>query len=101
MTAKAGVPGFVEIVLVPTGEYHCNDQYPHKFALAAASTGVTYPQTTVTAISFTLKRSVMRVPFVASAAGTAVISGKFSFAVCTADICEPQSATLSIAVPVQ
>ena len=100
-TAKVGASSFVDIVLVPQGGYHCNAAYPHKFKLGAPSAGVTYPQPVVTTIAYGEKRTTMRVPFVATSAGTATIQGKFTFAVCTADTCEPANAQLSIAVKVE
>ncbi len=100
LSAQAGVSSYVDIVLVPLGEYHCNEQYPHKFTAAAAS-GVTFPQATVTAFTFATKRSVMRVPFVAASPGNVTIAGKFSFAVCTGDTCEPRSASLALSIKVE
>lgn len=97
---KAGAPASVDIVLVPKGNYHCNAEYPHKFTFAAAPAGVTYSQPVVRTISITPKRGVMRVPYSAASAGSVTISGKFSFAVCTDDICEPETASLSITVNV-
>ncbi|HVK69356.1 MAG TPA: hypothetical protein VM694_33095, partial [Polyangium sp.] len=39
---KAGQQGFVEVVLVPKGDFHCNQEYPYKMKLGAAPAGVTY-----------------------------------------------------------
>ncbi|MEO7094528.1 MAG: hypothetical protein ABI175_14830, partial [Polyangiales bacterium] len=62
---------------------------------------VTYPQPIVTTIAYGVKRTTMRIPFTATTAGKATIAGKFTFAVCTADTCEPASVPLSIAVAVE
>src|SRR5262249_45171544 len=40
---KAGQQGFVEVVLVPKGDFHCNQEYPYKVKMGAAPAGVTYP----------------------------------------------------------
>ena len=98
----AGQPGSVKVMLVATGGFHCNDKYPYKFKLGAASGGVTYPQpiVRVEAMRVTPERSVMTVPFVPSAAGDARVSGTFSFSVCSATSCQIEARELSITVKV-
>ena len=97
-----GQPGNVQVVLVAKGGFHCNDKYPYKFKLGAASGGVSYPQPVVRAeaIRITPDRSVMTVPFVPSASGDARVSGSFSFSVCSATSCQIETRDLAITVKV-
>jgi hypothetical protein len=97
-----GQPGNVQVVLVAKGDFHCNDKYPYKFKLGAASGGVSYPQPIVRteAIRITPERSVMTVPFVPSASGDARVSGSFSFSVCSATTCQIETRDLAITVKV-
>lgn len=100
---KAGQQGVVEVVLVPKGEFHCNDQYPYKMKLGAAPAGVTYPTPVVRGegISVSPSRTVLRVPFVADSAGEARVAGKFFFSVCTSQQCVMDSRDLSVSVKVE
>jgi hypothetical protein len=100
---KAGQQGVVEVVLVPKGEFHCNDQYPYKMKLGAAPAGVSYPTPVVRTegLSVSPSRTVMRVPFVADSAGEARVAGKFYFSVCTSQQCVMDSRDLSVSVKVE
>jgi hypothetical protein len=100
---KAGQQGVVEVVLVPKNGFKCNDNYPYKIKLSDPPAGVSYPQPVVRKESMSVSpgRSVMRVPFVASAPGDARIGGKFSFSVCTSDQCLIDSRDVSITVKVE
>jgi len=100
---KAGQQGFVEVVLVPKGDFHCNQEYPYKMKLGAAPDGVTYPTAIVRAegVSVSANRAVMRVPFVPQAAGEARVAGKFYFSVCTSEQCVIDNRDLSVTVKVE
>ncbi|MBK8256018.1 MAG: hypothetical protein IPK82_25540 [Polyangiaceae bacterium] len=84
---KVGQPGFVDAVLVPKGDYHCNEKYPYKVKLGAAPAGVSFPSDIVRGASVATNRASIRIPFTPTAAGDARISGKFYFSVCKADQC--------------
>lgn len=84
---KVGQAASVEVVVVPKGSFHCNDQYPYKVKMGAAPAGVSFAQDTVRGASVSPARASIRVPFTPTAAGDARISGKFYFSVCNADQC--------------
>jgi len=100
---KAGQQGVVEVVLIPKGEFHCNQEYPYKMKLGAAPAGVTYPSAIVRTegVSVSPSRATMRVPFVPQNAGDARISGKFYFSVCTSEQCVIDNRDLSVTVKVE
>lgn len=98
---KVGQAGSVEVVLVPRGEYHCNEAYPYKVKLGAAPAGVTYGSEIVRGASVSASRAAIRVPFTATAAGDARISGKFHFSVCTADQCVIDSREVATTVKIE
>lgn len=100
---KAGQQGFVEVVLVPKGEFHCNQEYPYKMKLNAAPAGVTYPTAIVRSegLSVSASRATMRVPFVAQNAGDAKVSGKFYFSVCTSEQCVIDNRDVAVTVKVE
>ncbi|TKC97903.1 hypothetical protein [Polyangium fumosum] len=100
---KAGEQGFVEVVLVPKGEFHCNQEYPYKMKLGAAAAGVTYPTPIVRTegVSVSASRAVMRVPFVPQNAGDAQVSGKFYFSVCTSEQCVIDNRDVAVTVKVE
>lgn len=99
---KAGQQGFVEVVLVPKGEFHCNQEYPYKMKLGAAPAGVTYPTPIVRTegLSVSPTRATMRVPFVAQNAGEAKVAGKFYFSVCTSEQCVIDNRDVAVTVKV-
>ncbi len=97
-----GQQGTVQVVLVAKGDWHCNDKYPYKFKLGAASGGVSYPTPIVRAEGLRIapERTVMTVPFVPSASGDARVSGTFSFSVCSAASCQIETRELALTVKV-
>lgn len=98
---KVGQTSAVEVVLVPKGEFHCNDKYPYKVKLGTPPPGVSYPQDVARDASVSPTRTSVRVPFTATAAGDARISGKFSFSVCKADQCVIDSREVAATVKVE
>lgn len=99
---KAGQQGFVEVVLVPKGDFHCNQEYPYKMKLGAPPEGVTYPTPIVRTegVSVSASRAVMRVPFVPQNAGDAKVAGKFYFSVCTSEQCVIDNRDVAVTVKV-
>lgn len=72
------------------GGYHINDKYPYRFKVAEpAAPGVSYPKPVVGRDegTFTEKKAVLRVPFVAANAGEAKVGGTLSFSVCSDEKC--------------
>lgn len=100
-TYKVGQSATVEVVLVPKGEFHCNDKYPYKVKLGTPPPGVSYPQDIARDASVSATRTSVRVPFTATSAGDARISGKFSFSVCKADQCVIDSREVAATVKVE
>ncbi len=98
---KVGQTGAVQVVLVPKGEFHCNDKYPYKVKLGSPPAGVTYPQEIVRDASVSATRTSITVPFTATAVGDARISGKFSFSVCKADQCVIDAREVAATVKVE
>lgn len=98
---KVGQTSAVEVVLVPKGEFHCNDKYPYKVKLGSPPPGVSYPQEIARDASVSPARTSVRVPFTATSAGDARISGKFSFSVCKADQCVIDSREVAATVKVE
>jgi hypothetical protein len=99
----AGQQGQVEAVVVPKGEFHCNNDYPYKFVTSAGSSGVTYPKATVRSdgLSVSPTRAVMRVPFVPANAGDAKVGGTFHFSVCSDSQCVVEKRDVFVTVKVQ
>jgi hypothetical protein len=100
---RAGEQGSVEVVLSCKGEWHCNEKYPMKFTCDPPAGGVSYPQPVVRrdAMSIGPERATGRIPFVATSAGQARVSGKLSFSVCTETQCVVESRPLTATVSVQ
>jgi hypothetical protein len=90
----------VETVLEARGGYHCNDEYPHKFKLAAAPEGVTYPEPIAKNIELGEKKSVLSIPFTPTTAGKKQISGTFYFSVCNDKTCKIEKKKLALEVDV-
>jgi hypothetical protein len=99
----AGQQGAVEAVVMPKGEFHCNQEYPYKFVTSSLSTGVTFPKSTYRAegLSLSPNRAVMRIPFVPQSAGEARIGGTFHFSVCTDQQCVVEKRDVFVTVNVQ
>lgn len=100
---SAGQQGTVEAVVVPKGEFHCNQEYPYKFVASSGSAGVTYPKPTVRGegLSVSSTRAAMRIPFVPQSAGDAKIGGTFHFSVCTDSQCVVEKRDVFVTVKVQ
>lgn len=98
---KVGQTGAVQVVLVPKGEFHCNEKYPYKVKLGSPPAGISYPQEIVRDASVSATRTSITVPFTATAAGDARISGKFSFSVCKADQCVIDAREVAATVKVE
>jgi hypothetical protein len=100
---SAGQQGMVEAVVVPKGEFHCNQEYPYKFVTSAGSSGVTFPKSTVRGegLSVSTTRASMRIPFVPQSAGDAKIGGTFHFSVCTDSQCVVEKRDVFVTVKVQ
>lgn len=99
----AGQQGAVEAVVMPKGEFHCNQEYPYKFVTSSLSSGVTFPKSTYRAegLSLSPNRAVMRIPFVPQSAGEARIGGTFHFSVCTDQQCVVEKRDVFVTVNVQ
>ncbi len=97
---KAGQPSFVEVVLEPKGEFHCNKEYPYKIKLGTAPMGITYPAAIVKvdAITVTPEKAVMKVPFTPDKPGEAKVTGNFFFSVCTAQQCVIENRELAVMI---
>ena len=98
---KVGKQGMVTAVLVPKAPYHCNKMYPYKFKLNPPSAGVSYPQTTVRGAQVSQQRAMLAIPFTASSAGDATISGTLYFSICTPSNCKMEKVPLSVKVHVK
>jgi hypothetical protein len=97
----AGTAGTVEAVLVAKAPYHCNADYPHKFKLGAAPTGLTYPEATVKGAKITPERSVLAIPVQAQAPGKATVSGTLQFSVCNDERCLVEKRELALELEVK
>jgi hypothetical protein len=97
----AGSAATVEAVLVAKPPYHCNADYPHKFKLAAAPTGITYPETTVKGAKVTAEKSVLPIPVRAQSPGKAKVSGTLSFSVCNEERCLVEKRELALELEVK
>lgn len=100
---SAGQQGSVEAVVVPKGEFHCNQEYPYKFVASTGSSGVTYPKPTIRGegLSVSTTRASMRVPFVPQSVGDAKVGGTFHFSVCTDSQCVVEKRDVFVTVKVQ
>lgn len=97
----SGKPAKVTAVLVAHPPYHCNEEYPHKFKFAAAPEGLSYPKKIAKGMKTTAKKGVLAIPVQAESAGTATISGKLLFSVCTEERCLVEKQELTLALVVQ
>jgi hypothetical protein len=97
----AGSASNVEVVLVAKAPYHTNAEYPHKFKLGAAPSGLSYPEAVVKGMDVKPDRSVLRVPVQAKQPGPATVSGTLSFSVCTEERCLVEKRDLSLALEVK
>lgn len=97
----AGSAATVEAVLVAKPPYHCNAEYPHKFKLAAAPSGLTYPETTVKGAKVTAEKSVLPIVVQAQSPGKAKVSGTLSFSVCNEERCLVEKRDLAVELEVK
>lgn len=98
---KKGQPATVTAIVNALGEYHVNQEYPYKFKMGTAPSGVTYPEAIVRAVNRTEKKATMSIPFTPSAAGNTTITGELSLSVCTDSNCVIEKAQLSVTAKVE
>jgi hypothetical protein len=100
----AGKEGTVEVTIVPKDKYHINAQYPYKFKLVdPAPEGVAFPKPILKREdgTFEEKKGTFKVPFVASKAGKAKLSGTLSMSVCSDANCLMEKVDLEVDVDVK
>ncbi len=95
--------------LTAAGEYHVNKEYPYKF-IATAAPGIQFLGTG-DASTFSRaagdfreegeKAATMTVRFTPTAAGEAHVSGTYKMSVCSAENCQIETPTVSLAVTVK
>ena len=96
---KKDVEGVVEIaVAIQSGEYHINDQYPHKFTPRDGE-GVTFkgPAAKDSADQKTL---LIKLPFTPTKTGPVTVAGKLAISVCSDKNCLMEKQDLELAVNV-
>ena len=96
---KKDAEGFIEIaVSVQSGEYHINDQYPHKFTPKDGE-GVTFkgPANKDRADQKTL---VIKLPFTPTKTGPLTVGGKLAISVCSDKNCLMEKQDLELSVNV-
>lgn len=98
-SGKAGNKSVATVSVTPKGPYHVNLQYPHKLVLTAPD-GVTVEKTKLVAADAKLSESGLEFQVVVTpaASGKKTVTGELSFAVCTADACQPTKEMVSIVV---
>ena len=94
--------------LAAIGEYHVNKEYPYKF-IAAAAPGVQFLGS-ADANTFSRaagdfredgeKAATLTVRFKPTATGEARVSGTYKMSVCSAENCQIETPTITLAVPV-
>lgn len=98
-----GTEGTFTILLTPRGEYHVNEDFPMRVALAGPDE-VTWPSRELgdddTDVR-TLERASFQVRFTAGAAGEHRVTAEVDFAVCTPETCIPERRTLALLLPVE
>lgn len=94
--------------IAATGDYHVNKEYPYKFT-ASASPGVTFLGNGDANVFSRAagdfredgeKAATMTVRFKPAAAGEAKVTGTYKMSVCSAENCQIEQQTVSLAVPV-
>ncbi len=98
----AGTEGRFTIRLTPRGNYHVNHDYPLSITLTGPAP-VTFPSTTLAAdraTTFTEQLAQFDVPFTATA-GTHRVTALVDFAVCTPEVCMPDTRTVAVDLAVQ
>jgi hypothetical protein len=92
-----------DVIIQAKGDYHMNDKYPYKFKTHdPPPSGLTYPKPVVGRDDgqFEEKRGVLKVPFVADAAGDKTVGGTLSFSVCSSQNCLMDKQALETTVKV-
>jgi hypothetical protein len=101
-----GKDGVVEVYLETKGDYHVNQDYPHKFAPAGGD-GATYKGNLVfdknnkETGSIENTKLTLKVPFTPNRTGSVTVAGKFSFGFCTDAQCEMAKQDLELTVNVK
>jgi len=104
----------IDLRLEAVGDFHVNKEYPYKFRMAAAPSGVTYlgkdpggaDLFSKAAGDFALdanneKVGIMTLRFKSSNRGTVNIAGVFKLSVCSAQNCMLEQANVSVPVTVR
>jgi hypothetical protein len=105
---RVDTPCTMTLRLAAAGEYHVNKEYPYKF-IAAAAPGVQFLGS-ADANTFSRaagdfredgeKTATLTVRFKPTAAGEARVSGTYKMSVCSAENCQIETPTITLAVPV-
>lgn len=100
---KVGQQASIQAVVVPKGEFHCNENYPYKVKLDAAPAGLSFPSPVVRkeGLAYSATRSSLSVPVIATAPGSQRVSGTFYFSVCNASQCVIENRTLAVNIEVE
>lgn len=105
---RVETPCAMTLRLAASGEYHVNKEYPYKF-VAAAAPGVqflgngdanTFSRAAGDFREEGEKAATMTVRFKPSSAGEARVSGTFKMSVCSAENCQIETQSVTLAVPV-
>jgi hypothetical protein len=105
---RVDTPCTMTVRLAAAGEYHVNKEYPYKF-VAAAAPGVqflgsgdanTFSRTAGDFREDGEKVATLTVRFKPTAAGEARVSGTYKMSVCSAENCQVETPTITLAVPV-
>jgi hypothetical protein len=101
-SAKVGAPAQAHFKLTPGPGRHVNKDFPTSLKLTAPA-GVDLPKPTLLAKDGKVEeaQAAFDVAFTAKEAGKKTFTGKLSFAVCTAQTCEPHNEKVSFTVVVQ
>jgi hypothetical protein len=105
---RVETPCTVTLRLAAAGEYHVNKEYPYKF-LATAAPGVqflgsgdanTFSRAAGDFREEGEKSATMTVRFKPTATGEARVTGTYKMSVCSAENCQIETPTVTLAVPV-
>jgi hypothetical protein len=94
-----------EVVVEAKGEYHINDKYPYRFKLDdPPPPGLKFPKPVVgkdDGGTMDLRQVLLKVPFIAEAAGEKKVAGTLSLSVCSAANCLMDKQPLEVTVKVE
>ncbi|MEA2746833.1 MAG: hypothetical protein QOI41_976 [Myxococcales bacterium] len=105
---RVDTPCTMTLHITAAGDYHVNKEYPYKF-IAAAAPGVqflgsadanTFSRATGDFRDDGEKAATLTVRFKPTAAGEARVSGTYKMSVCSAENCQIETPTVTLAVPV-